>query len=68
MSLKWIVEFEVSNNWVADQFDLVDEQVQEMLAARLPYAFECEIKARVIKRPSKLAMDRACARHDKQVA
>lgn len=51
-TFKWIVEFEVSENWVADGFNLNDEQAHQMLCEELPYAYGSELKARVISAPS----------------
>ena len=48
---KWVVEFEVSDNWVADGFEMTDEVAQEMLQSRLGYAYETELRAKVIRKP-----------------
>ena len=50
---KWIIEIEVDPSWVADGFDMDDERAKEMLAKELPYAFNYEIAARVLKSPAK---------------
>lgn len=52
--LKWTVEFEVSENWVADGFEFSDELALEMLSDVLGYAYERELGARVVKAPSQL--------------
>ena len=58
--LKFTVEFEVSPVWIADGFDMTDERAQMMLESALPYAnSETELRARVVKKPSKAAIERA---------
>lgn len=49
---KWTVEFEVDATWVAGGFNLTDERAHSMLTNTLPYAYDTELKARVIKAPS----------------
>ena len=49
---KWVVEFEVDESWVADGYDPDDEQMKEMLAQRLSGAYNHEIDAKIIKRPT----------------
>lgn len=51
-SFKWVVEFEVSENWVEDGFELTDERAMEMLRDDLQYAMQHELGAKVIKAPS----------------
>lgn len=46
----WLVEFETTDTWVADGFNLDDEDAEEMLHKRLPFAFGEEIGAKVIRR------------------
>ena len=53
---KWVVEFEVAENWVADGFDLNDESAKEMIENDLRSSFPAETRARVIKAPSKKAI------------
>jgi len=48
---KFVVEFCVSKNWIADGFNLTNEQAEDMLRNALSYAYEHEISAKVIKRP-----------------
>ena len=48
----WVVEFEVSETWVADGFDLDDERAETMLQTDLAYARSDEIGARVIRAPA----------------
>jgi len=47
--LKFTVEFEIDESWVADGFNPDDDQAKEMLARRLAYAQGHEMRARVIK-------------------
>jgi hypothetical protein len=51
--LKWTIEIQVDELWVADGFDMDDEIAGDMLADLVPYAHEHELKARVIKAPSR---------------
>ena len=49
---KWVVEFEVSENWVADGFEMTDEIALDMLSSKLGYAIEgSELRAKVISSP-----------------
>lgn len=48
---KWVVEIEVEESWVADGFDMTDERAHDMLAHTLPYAYNYELKAKVISAP-----------------
>jgi hypothetical protein len=56
MKFIWTVEFEVSENWVADGFDMTDERAFDMLQNDLTYAYPHELKARVVKRPNENAI------------
>lgn len=56
---RWTVEFQVTENWVADGFDLTDERAFGMLANDLQYAYGHELKARVVRKPSKAAIEKA---------
>jgi hypothetical protein len=49
---KWTVEFEVNAVWVADGFEMTDDQARSMLAHRLAFAHGSELKASVIKAPN----------------
>lgn len=49
--LKWTVEFEVDESWVADGFELNDEVAHDMLAHFLSYAYNSEIGAKVLSGP-----------------
>jgi hypothetical protein len=51
---KWTVQFEVSENWIDDGFNINDETALNMLAEYLPYAYGHELKAKVIKSPKQL--------------
>lgn len=56
---KWTVEFQVSENWIADQFNLTQERAQEMIEGLLPYANDGEVVAIVKKSPSVASMQKA---------
>jgi len=49
--LKWTVEFEVDESWIADGFNITDQSACEMLWNALKYALGKEINAKVIKSP-----------------
>jgi hypothetical protein len=51
MRLKWIVEFEVDESWVADGFELTNERASDMMSEALPYAYGPEHSARVLHAP-----------------
>lgn len=46
--LKFVVEFQVDESWVADGFNPDDDRAKSMLAHSLPYADGSELKARVL--------------------
>lgn len=48
---KWVVEFEVDETWVTDGFDLTDERALQMLQDDLSFAYEHELRAKVLKAP-----------------
>lgn len=56
--LKWTVEFEVAEDWVADGFEFDDEVALEMLATWLGHASYSELGARVVSSPKKSRIDR----------
>ena len=59
VKLKWVVEFGVDESWVADGFDLTDDRALDMLSHDLCYAnIGTELSARVIKRPSKVTIEK----------
>lgn len=61
----WTVQFEVSETWVEDGFELDDEGALEMLAGRLGYAHvEVELNAKVLSAPSPKAIARAQGEFD----
>ena len=50
-TFKWVVEFEVTEDWVADGFDINQNTATDMMANALPYANNDEFKATVLKAP-----------------
>ena len=50
-TFKWVVEFEVTENWVEDGFNITEDRANDMIANALPYAYGAEFKATVIKAP-----------------
>ena len=51
-TFKWVVEFEVTENWVEDGFNITECEARYMITKALPYAYSSEYKATVIKSPS----------------
>ena len=50
-TFKWVVEFEVTQNWVEDGFEIDSDRAKDMLANALPFAYGSELKAKVIESP-----------------
>jgi hypothetical protein len=48
---KWVVEFEVTETWVADGFNITQGKAIDMIANVLPFASGAEFKAKVIEAP-----------------
>ena len=46
-TFKWVVEFEVTENWVEDGFNITENRANDMIANALPYAYSSEYKATV---------------------
>jgi hypothetical protein len=51
-TFKWVVEFEVTENWVEDGFNITEARAHDMIANALPHAYYSEFKAIVIKAPN----------------
>lgn len=52
MKIKWTIEIEVDETWVADGFDIPDDDAVQFMTMRfLPYAYGHEIGGKVLKRP-----------------
>jgi hypothetical protein len=50
-TFKWVVEFEVTENWVEDGFNIDENRAQDMLVNALPHAYGYELKTKVLKAP-----------------
>lgn len=50
-TFKWVVEFEITETWVEDGFDINQDRATDMIANALPYANGAEFKATVLKAP-----------------
>ena len=50
-TFKWVVEFEVTETWVEDGFNIDQGRAIDMIANALPYATGMEFKATVLKAP-----------------
>jgi len=55
-TFKWTIEIEIAECWVADGFNLTNDQAQDMIEQRLSCATSDEVKARVVKAPTKDAL------------
>lgn len=55
-TFKWTIQIEIAERWVADGFNLTDEQAQDMIEQRLSCATPDEVKARVVRAPSASAL------------
>jgi hypothetical protein len=53
---KWVVEIEVDEKWVADGFDLTNENITDRFQDMLPYATSNEVSGKILKAPSKKAI------------
>ena len=51
-TFKWVLEVEVSEDWVADGFDITEENVQDIANALNPYAIEGEYRVRILQAPA----------------
>lgn len=49
--LKWTIEIEVDETWVADGFNPNDGWVQDMMMDRLSWANGSEVGGRIVKAP-----------------
>jgi hypothetical protein len=49
---RWVVEFEVSENWVADGFELTKDRAKAMIENDLAFAHSAETKAKILKAPN----------------
>jgi len=56
---KWTVEFEVSETWVEDGFNIDQDRATDIIANALPYANGAEFKATVLKAPAEKTIRRA---------
>ena len=50
-TFKWVVEFEVTENWVEDGFNIDQDRANDIIANALPFANGAEFKATVLKAP-----------------
>ena len=50
-TFKWVVQFEVTENWVEDGFNISEKRALDMLANALPYAYGSELAVKIIKSP-----------------
>ena len=50
-TFKWVVKFEVTENWVEDGFNIDQDRANDIIANALPFANGAEFKATVLKSP-----------------
>ena len=50
-TFKWVVELEVTENWVEDGFNIDQRRAFNMIESVLPFASGAEFKAKVISAP-----------------
>lgn len=53
---KWTVQIQVDASWVADGFNMTNERAHNMLTKELPYAYNHELKAKVLSKPKDSAI------------
>ena len=56
---KWTVEIEVDEKWVADGFDLTNDNITDRLQSMLPFATSDEVSGKILRAPSKKAIRKA---------
>ncbi len=49
--IKWIVEIQVEESWVADGFDLTKDRLHDMVSKDLGGAYSTEIKTKILSKP-----------------
>ena len=66
MAVKWTVEIEIADVWIADGFRLDAVELADALDSELlgGFAQEGEIICRVVKEPTQAAINQAINRHD----
>lgn len=47
----WTVQISVADTWVADGFDLTADRLKDMVLADLGYAYDGEVRVKIIKAP-----------------
>ena len=69
MAVKWTVEIEIADVWIADGFRLDAVELADALDSELlgGFAQEGEIICRVVKEPTQAAINQAINRHDADV-
>ena len=50
--IKWVVEIQVEESWIADGFNLTEERLHNMVSKDLAYIFSTEIKTKILNKPS----------------
>lgn len=59
---KWftfVIEFKVHRNIVEDGGEMNNDQAHDMLSSRFPFAYNTELKARLIEKPTRKAIRKA---------
>lgn len=69
---EWTVKIKIADVWIADGFEFSEDHVQAVIDGIEEKVFancthDGEVQVEVIKRPTQAALQRAIARHDKEV-
>jgi hypothetical protein len=62
---KWIVEIEIADIWIADGFNLDPDALAEAIDGEMigGFAFDGEVKCKIVKRPTLKEVAEASDRH-----
>ena len=58
MLLTWVVKISIDESWIVDGFEVTEENVKEAMQYCLPYAYDSEIKTKIMKRPDRKVIDK----------
>lgn len=59
-AFKWVLEIEIDETWVADGYEATADRVKEaILSYSLGYAYDYEVKTKLLKKPLKRDIRRA---------
>ena len=49
--MRWILEFEIDESWVADGFDFDEERCRDLEESLIAYAYPSEVSVKVLSAP-----------------